>query len=280
MSFYATLNAPLLTLFDHDISLFFLLQVLVTFLCCWCVTLIFSYLRSVSKHAQKTVLILGPAGVGKTCLYFRLIHDGKFGAKNPSLCTVTSLRPNSSNIHLPSGNASLELVDVPGSVKLRALWTDYLASAVGIIYMIHADAMTSLELRSHSEYLFSILSKWKRPKAALLFLVRTSDHGASGLVQSHLNDELKKLIRLKRASLNALDAEWQQNASSSSALSSELFDLSAMSEYELDAECDAVESALPLAQYPWKMTESTSESKDDSMRTTLVPDIEAWMAHL
>lgn len=85
--------------------------------------------RPTSKRSS--VLILGPSDAGKTALHTTLA----FGHALPS---HTSIQANATLYTTPSPGRTLRLVDIPGHPRLRGQFTEYLADAAGIVFVVDA----------------------------------------------------------------------------------------------------------------------------------------------
>uniref|UniRef100_A0A7S1U4H8 Signal recognition particle receptor subunit beta n=1 Tax=Phaeomonas parva TaxID=124430 RepID=A0A7S1U4H8_9STRA len=98
--------------------------------------------RRRGKHA---VLLVGPSGAGKTCMFHKLLRD-----EVPE--TLTSMKEAAEK--LPSGK---QLVDFPGHIRLRANLDAWIDQAAALVLVLDASNPRSGP-REGAEFLFELLT--------------------------------------------------------------------------------------------------------------------------
>ncbi|KAG8733409.1 hypothetical protein FRC12_018894, partial [Ceratobasidium sp. 428] len=134
-----------------------------------------SFIRRRPSSRRSTVLILGPSDAGKTAIHTSLA----FGHALPS---HTSIQANETLYTTPTGHA-LRLVDVPGHPRLREQFTDHLADAAGIVFVVDA-ATVSRNGSAVAEHLHLVLRA--------LATLPASQQTPPLLIQAHKSDLVQK----------------------------------------------------------------------------------------
>jgi len=117
---------------------------------------VFFLIRGRTRHSRKgdTLFILGLSNSGKSALFGRFC-SGEF----PN--TVTSIKSHESTVVIPGlvkkKKSAIHIVDYPGHERLREGLHKLLPSALGVIFMVDANADTET-LKKSSDMLYMLLT--------------------------------------------------------------------------------------------------------------------------
>lgn len=156
-----------------------------------------------SPPSHNTILIMGPEGSGKTCLW----HWLRFGTE---LGTVTSGKVNEETFQLHSevkegiNRSPVHIVDCPGNPRLCNIPKDFFPVTTGIIYLIDSTNFRD-QARVIGDQLYQILTSEKliRNECEVFIACNKSDLEASKdweLIKKHLQKEMNNLCKSKAAS--------------------------------------------------------------------------------
>lgn len=172
-------------------------------------TILLSLLVRLFKRKNSNRIVLaGLPGSGKTVLFYQL-RAGSSGQG-----TVTSMDPNEDTFVLHSETTKrgkfkpVNLIDVPGHLRLRPKLDEYLPQAAGLIFVI--DALEFLpNFRAASEYLYDILTKanFIKKKIPLLIVCNKSEKvtaHSKEFIRKQLEKEIDKL-RASRTGVSDAD---------------------------------------------------------------------------
>lgn len=101
-------------------------------------------------RGSKPVVLAGPCGGGKTCLFFQL-RDGSTHSG-----TVASMQENEGLVRVAAaargggGQRSVRVLDVPGHERLRQRLEQHLADAAAVVFVIDATDTTPHKVRACS----------------------------------------------------------------------------------------------------------------------------------
>jgi len=158
-------------------------------------TLLLIYLFTKRRSLGRDVLITGICDSGKTTILSQLV-SGKTGQ------TYTSMNHN--RFSLPVENkAAVELVDVPGSDRVRGQVIDqFSGSARAVVFVVDSNTV-SKQVRDVAEYLHFLLTNKNinSNSPPLLIVCNKQDSGmakSSGAVKALLEKEIEK-VRMTRS---------------------------------------------------------------------------------
>lgn len=163
------------------------LEALVIALLVIVLTALFLFYRRRKKGT--VLLIAGPSGAGKTCLWLRLKEGGK------SKSTVASLQENDAVCEIPCGRAGqlskIRVVDVPGHASFRHKLEHFAADSVGIVFLVDAVEITPHRTEA-SDILFELLTNAEVIRNAVPVLIACNK--ADLEAQAHSIDFIKRTL--------------------------------------------------------------------------------------
>uniref|UniRef100_A0A6U5MZ47 Signal recognition particle receptor subunit beta n=1 Tax=Calcidiscus leptoporus TaxID=127549 RepID=A0A6U5MZ47_9EUKA len=173
------------------------------FLVCLVCLAVVLFFRSGSRSRGNRVVLFGPEGGGKTALALQI----RFGRLAP---TLPSMQTTTATCTLPGERAdsprgfSVELVDVPGSGRLRAQLLVEAGSAGVLVCVLDATAM-QLHCKEAAGILFDVLSHsavCSRALPLVVVLNKCDVRGAANLQAARLSleGEVQK-VRLARTTM-------------------------------------------------------------------------------
>ncbi|KAJ1450453.1 signal recognition particle receptor beta subunit-domain-containing protein [Pelagophyceae sp. CCMP2097] len=110
---------------------------------------LFFFVLSPSKGSSRScVMLVGPVGGGKTCLFHKLLSG-------EAVETVSSMVSREASV--PVGGRDAQIVDFPGHERLRGPLFKEAQRAVGIVFVIDSAAMT-VQARPAAELLYDLLT--------------------------------------------------------------------------------------------------------------------------
>ncbi|KAJ1345095.1 hypothetical protein BSLG_000610 [Batrachochytrium salamandrivorans] len=163
-----------------------------------------SWLKGIGKGGTKdTIVLAGPSGSGKTTLFFRF-------TQHRFIETCTSMQENTAKLILDSTTPNekpVQLVDIPGHVRLRFKLDEFLPRAKGILFMVDASQLRKEEtLRVTAEYMYDLLTDPVTVSNALPVHVVCGKSDvllalSPTLVQTMLEQEIHELRKAKSAGI-------------------------------------------------------------------------------
>lgn len=154
-----------------------------------------------SKGKGSTVVLVGLAESGKTCLWTKLV-TGKY------VQTLTSMTFNEGVVN--TGKRVLPIVDVPGHERLRArLWSHNVERARAIIFVVDSLLFLS-NIRDVADFLYTVLSDPIVNKRKLPVLVACNKQDepkakAAKVIANQLEKELNNIRATRSAALESTD---------------------------------------------------------------------------
>lgn len=177
----------------------------------------FLFIKS-DKTKRKYFVLLGTAYSGKTTLLSLIAY------KKAAL-TYTSIKDNklTARVSKPSESSSsssrtIELVDIPGSDKIRFKYLDiYKKAAKALIFVIDSSTFTK-ENKDVAQYLFEVLTDDALAKGnvRLLIVCNKQDHEnakSKTFIQSVLEKELDLLRKIASSALKSTNEKSSRNKS-------------------------------------------------------------------
>jgi len=159
-------------------------------------TLLLIYLITKRRSLGRDVLICGVCDSGKTTILSQLV-SGR------SVQTYTSMQHNKFSYTPDSSKPGIELVDVPGSERVRGQVVDMFSSSVrALVFVVDSNTVTK-QIRDVAEYLHFLLTNKNiySNSPSLLVLCNKQDSGlakTSGAVQTLIEKEIEK-VRMTRS---------------------------------------------------------------------------------
>eukprot|EP00210_Caulerpa_lentillifera_P001455 g1396.t1 len=177
----------LLEILKREPTLFIAVSVTVL---CGVISLLFLLLwKKASTGKREAILIMGPTGSGKTCLFSKLTGKGWKG-------TVTSTVPNFGHVKVGSEQGkSVQIIDLPGSSCLAYFAQRYLNKAAMIIFVV--DGVDFLHnINDTAEKMWKLLDDptFKRQPVPILISVNKCDLGARCHTEKFICSRLQREI--------------------------------------------------------------------------------------
>lgn len=158
------------------------------------------FLRGSKGARGDKVLLLGPMGAGKTSLYLQL----RYGRVSPTFSSMQSTSATFVPHSEPSGSP-LQLVDAPGSGRLRARLLEEAASAAVLVCVLDGTQLAS-QCNEAADMLYDVLAlePVQRRTPPLVLVINKSDQRAAAAALAKARGILEaeiQSVRLARTTL-------------------------------------------------------------------------------
>jgi len=217
---------------------------------------LYKFFNKAKRVVGRTVLILGPMGVGKTTLFHKMCF-------NVDVESHTSMEPGTASICLPadadaktqdaSASKPVDLVDVPGHPSIRQqVVRKYAPSIGGIVFVMDVQQLKSSagaqkHVRDAAEFLYDILTDPMidriAPPILLMFNKNDGKVAKKGNVEV---DDLKKMLEKELTNLKETRAALESTGADSAeaplllGMANEAFDFERDSPCEMHSGCVSV----------------------------------------